>query len=222
MYLRAPFLQILETFFSDEQWLSWIDKLAEDDFVVIDDFISNEQLLQLRAFLLEKWQNDAFNHAKIGSNINDTLASDIRGDYTFWLNEKRDEQLNVFFNLIRESIANFNRYCFLSLAGFEFHLAHYPPNTFYKRHFDRFKDKSNRILSFVIYLNENWVEEQGGQLRMYNVNGHEHLDVEPIAKRVVIFKSDAVEHEVLPTTASRYSFTGWLLYQPSTVGSVIV
>lgn len=212
----------METFFSDEQWLSWIDKLAEDDFVVIDDFISDAQLHQLRAFLLDKWQNDDFNHAKIGSNINDTLASDIRGDYTFWLNEKRDEDLNVFFSLIRESIANFNRYCFLSLAGFEFHLAHYPPNAFYKRHFDRFKDKSNRMLSFVIYLNENWVEEQGGKLRMYNVQGKEQLDVEPIAKRVVIFKSDTVEHEVLPTTTSRYSFTGWLLYLPSSVGSVIV
>ena len=212
----------METFFSDEQWLSWIDKLAEDDFVVIDDFISNEQLLQLRAFLLETWQNDAFNHAKIGSNINDTLADDIRGDYTFWLNETRDNTLHVFFKLIRESIANFNRYCFLSLAGFEFHLAHYPPNAFYKRHFDRFKDKSNRMLSFVIYLNENWVEEQGGQLRMYNVKNQEHLDVEPNAKRAVIFKSDVVEHEVMPTTASRYSLTGWLLYQPSNVGSVLV
>lgn len=212
----------MKTFFSDAQWLAWIDKLAEDDFVIIDDFISDIQLKELRNFFLLKWQNDAFYQAKIGSNLNDTLATEIRGDYTFWLNEQRDESLKSVFMLIRESIANFNRYCYLSLAGFEFHLAHYPPNTFYKKHFDRFKDKSNRMLSFVVYLNENWEEEQGGKLRMYNVKGQDFVDVEPIAKRVAIFKSDAVEHEVLPTTASRYSLTGWLLYQPSTVGAVIV
>jgi SM-20-related protein len=42
--------------------------------------------------------------------------------------------------------------------------------------------------------------------------------VKPVAKRLLLFKSGSIEHEVLKTNVPRYSLTGWLLHQPSGLG----
>ncbi|NIT56541.1 MAG: 2OG-Fe(II) oxygenase, partial [Aliifodinibius sp.] len=60
----------------------------------------------------------------------------------------------------------------------------------------------------------------GGELKMYGP-GDDTTLIEPIAKRMVMFKSDTVEHEVLLTQTSRKSITGWLLHQPATIGKFI-
>jgi SM-20-related protein len=38
-------------------------------------------------------------------------------------------------------------------------------------------------------------------------------DFLPMAGRLVIFRSDEIEHEVLPATRERLSITGWILDQ---------
>ena len=60
----------------------------------------------------------------------------------------------------------------------------------------------------------------GGELRIFRENNAD-LIVEPLAGRAVIFKSNVIEHEVLVTNKSRYSLTGWLLYQPTSVGYLL-
>lgn len=44
------------------------------------------------------------------------------------------------------------------------------------------------------------------------------VDIEPLAGRLVIFKSEEVLHEVIYTKVSRYSLTGWLLRKPVGLG----
>jgi SM-20-related protein len=105
-----------------------------------------------------------------------------------------------------------SRALFLPLRDFESHFAIYPPGTFYKRHRDNFQKQNHRLLSLVLYLNENWSPEQGGTLRIYP-EAEEPKDVEPIGGRLVIFRSD-LEHEVLPCHAPRYSITGWMRDKP--------
>jgi len=83
--------------------------------------------------------------------------------------------------------------------------------TFYKRHLDQFKKDDHRKLSVICYLNKNWKASEGGQLRIY-VSGAE-LDILPVAGRFVCFRSDQLEHEVLPATRERWSLTGWILDQ---------
>ncbi|MDQ2656958.1 MAG: 2OG-Fe(II) oxygenase, partial [Bacteroidota bacterium] len=39
------------------------------------------------------------------------------------------------------------------------------------------------------------------------------LDILPVLGRMVCFRSDQLEHEVLPATRPRLSLTGWLLDQ---------
>lgn len=106
----------------------------------------------------------------------------------------------------------FNRELFLNLASSEFHFAVYPEGSFYRRHLDQFKERANRILTFIVYLNPNWKPGDGGELRIYRDDNQ--LDIEPIYGRMVLFKSAVLEHEVLPTQIKRRSLTGWFLYRP--------
>jgi SM-20-related protein len=85
----------------------------------------------------------------------------------------------------------------------------YPEGSFYKRHLDQFKKDDHRKLSVILYLNADWKDEQGGQLRMHLPDGPK--DFLPLAGRLVIFRSDEIEHEVLPATRERLSITGWVL-----------
>ncbi len=206
--------------YSDETWLDWIDQMSVDDYVVIDEFLPKEIYQTLRKFFLEHLEQDDFSKAGIGASGNRQIATSIRGDYVYWLSDKRDIDLQQVFLLIEELRQKLNRYCYLSLSGYEFHLAHYPAGTFYRRHIDQFRERNNRMISVIIYLNELWNEGDGGELIIYRDN-EVHQKVQPLANRCVMFRSDCVEHEVSLTQISRYSLTGWLLYQPQGLGQIL-
>lgn len=205
--------------YSEEKWIDWVDQLSQNDYVIIDDFLSPQLYWQVRSFFLQKLEEDEFQRAGLGSVFNNVLDTKIRGDFTYWLDKGRDEELSEAFDLIEEVKSTLNRYCFLSLSGYEFHLAHYPEGTFYKRHVDRFQDRSNRMISVIIYLNEGWQKGDGGELKIFKYDTE--IIVDPIAGRCVMFKSADVPHEVMQTNVGRYSLTGWLLYQPSGVGYLL-
>ena len=76
------------------------------------------------------------------------------------------------------------------------------------------------MISMIIYLNENWEPGNGGQLEILDKNRELQL-VDPIAKRCVLFKSDKVPHAVLKSFKDRYSLTGWLLYQPTSLAPIL-
>jgi SM-20-related protein len=203
-------------FYSTEKWIDWVDTLSEKDYVVIDDFVSEELFRKLRSFLFDYLKDNNFKKAGIGAMAEYQVKSSVRGDFVYWLDSARDTQLDDVFMLIEHIKTMFNQLCYLSLSGYEFHLAHYPEGSFYKKHLDQFKERSNRMITVILYLNENWQKGDGGELKVYKSDGETQL-IEPVGNRCVIFRSDALEHEVLLTYKSRYSLTGWLLYQPSTL-----
>ncbi|MCB0486368.1 MAG: 2OG-Fe(II) oxygenase [Flavobacteriaceae bacterium] len=205
--------------YSDDEWLLWIDSLSEKDYVVIDQFLPNDLYNLVQHFFKRKLSHDDFKKSGIGSVYNNQIIESIRGDFTFWIDKIRDVEINQFFDLIEEAKDKLNRYCYLSLSGYEFHLAHYPKGSFYKRHLDQFNNRSNRMITMIVYLNENWKKEDGGELKIYK-NDTEIL-IEPLANRCILFKSALLEHEVLPTNIGRNSLTGWFLYQPSSVGYIL-
>ena len=74
-----------------------------------------------------------------------------------------------------------------------------------------------RYLTCICYLNENWVEGDGGCLRLHkngaeegSFDSHDYIDVSPIAGRLVVFSSINQWHAVLPTRATRYACSLWL------------
>ena len=122
----------------------------------------------------------------------------------------------IFFNLMNGPI---NGYYMGNFAV-------YPEGAFYNFHLDVFQHTKARKLSIVCYLNFDWVAEDGGQLRLYlpQEDGPEqHIDILPVAGRLVCFNSQTLEHEVLPGRRRRFSITGWLkddlpLFAPSLSG----
>lgn len=201
-----------------EDWLSWMDELSLNDFVIIDNFIDLDRLNLIRSFF--QFHHDSFTKAGIGALNNNIVRKDIRGDYTFWLDRKRDTQLDSYWQLVDETIKIYNRYCFLGLSDYEFHLAYYPEGGHYEKHLDQFNNRNNRTISMIIYLNQNWQNGDGGELEIYRKDGSSFL-VEPIASRCVMFKSADVPHAVLASNKPRYSLTGWLLQQPSALGQFL-
>ncbi len=200
-----------------EQWLAWVDELSEKDFVVIDRFLKPEVLTEIKAGF--ETHLSSFTKAGIGAAHEQIIRQDIRGDYTYWLDRTRDTHMKMFWNLVDETLHVFNRYCYLSLSGYEFHYAVYPPGAGYEKHLDQFDNRSNRMITMVFYLNENWEKGDGGELEIFQKNG-ESVIVEPLDARCVLFKSAEVPHRVLPSRKDRYSVSGWLLHQPPGLGQL--
>ncbi len=186
------------------------DQIAENSFAVIDDFLSNEEIDRILA--LQGFKNGLlqFKKAGIGKNQDKQINEAIRGDYIQWIDPNNAEPpLLTYLGKLEQMIAFVNQSLFLSLKDCEVHQTIYPIGSFYKRHLDQFKKDDHRKLSVICYLNKDWKEADGGQLRMFI--GHESKDVLPVAGRLVCFRSDLLEHEVLPATRERLSLTGWLI-----------
>lgn len=197
------------------QWTSWLERLAENEFVVIEQFIPKENLSALTQLFDEIYQSEAFNLAKVGANSQKKRMDEIRSDAIYWLEKSKHSSISGFFELIEEMMKEIAEFLFLSLQAYEFHFAHYPKGGYYKAHLDQFKEKKNRMISVVIYLNSDWKPGMGGELK---IHGEKEVLVEPFFNRAVIFRSDTVLHEVLPTQFERKSLTGWLLKRPEGLG----
>lgn len=77
----------------------------------------------------------------------------------------------------------------------------------YVRHRDRSPSSPHRTVTVLCYLNPDWTQKDGGQLRLFGPGGGS-VDVDPLGGRVVVFES-GMEHEVLPAHARRFAITVW-------------
>jgi len=188
------------------------DGLAENGFAIIDNFLSRGEVRSILE--LEDFKNGMlqFKKAGIGKFHDKQINEAIRGDYIQWIDRTTAApSIQTYLSKLNELISFVNQNLFLSLKDYEVHLTMYPPGSYYKRHLDQFKKDDHRKLSVICYLNEDWKEEEGGQLRIYK--SETFADVLPAAGRLVCFRSDQLEHEVLPATRPRLSITGWILDQ---------
>jgi len=186
------------------------DGLAGKSYAIIDHFLSDDEvnkIIQSDGFKNSKLH---FKKAGIGQQQEKQVVESIRGDYIQWIDtQSPPAALKNYLMKLSELIQFINRSLFLSLKDAEVHMTAYPVGAFYRKHIDQFKHDDHRKLSIICYLNPEWKAEQGGQLRMHLPDGP--LDVFPLAGRLVCFRSDLVEHEVLPASRERFSLTGWLV-----------
>ncbi len=189
------------------------DTLADQDYVIIDDFLSSGEVDELVALVEHHLKQDNLNYAGVGRGEEHEIDRSVRGDLIKWLDpEAAKSAARQLLGRIHRLMKDLNRLLFLSMVDFESHLAVYPPGAFYERHLDQFRDRNFRKLSFVIYLNKNWDPCNGGELVLFTPN-HE-VSVVPTAGRMVLFRSDTLEHEVRITGEYRLSITGWMLDRP--------
>lgn len=150
----------------------------------------------------------SFSPARIGRGESRMQKEDVRGDRIFWIEPDRSSPTqNRLWTLVEEFRLEMNRTHLLGLFEFEGHYAIYPPGSGYQRHLDVHRATDARVLSFVLYLNENWEKGDGGQLVLYNKD--KPIEVLPESGKLVAFLSAEYEHEVLSTRKERLSFTGW-------------
>ena len=115
--------------------------------------------------------------------------------------------------------------------------AYYAGNgSFYRRHFDNprnLPDGSDNLrrITILLYLNEGWPDSTGidtreagasnansrssgspgGELRLLLRDPTSfEVNIAPVANRCVVFFSDLIEHEVLPSNGHRLAITVWL------------
>ena len=185
------------------------DGLSQNGYAVVDSFLNQEECEAIRSHRWLAGPIAELQRAGIGKD-NRQVNESVRGDFIRWIDPNdADPPLAVYLNRLIQLRQFLNENLFLSLKDQEIHVARYPAGAFYKRHLDQFRRDGHRRISVICYLNPEWMPDHGGQLRMYTDQGEQ--DVLPTEGRLACFRSDMIEHEVLPATRERASVTGWLL-----------
>jgi SM-20-related protein len=188
--------------------VQYLTALEREGVLVLPHFRDTATCKALLAFMDTCEQEGTMRDAAIGRGTDAQINKEQRGDRIAWLEGSESPEM-MAFKLDMEALArDFNAAFYLGIDHLEFHLTRYPPGTFYRRHSDRHHRGSPRIISFILYLNEGWVPAHGGQLVIYRENVAP-LPIEPRIGTLALFLSE-LEHEVLTTTKTRSSVTGWM------------
>ncbi len=187
-----------------------IENIAQQGYSVIERFISSEEI--------EAMAKQAKSLQSAGEMLQATTGvaklenSTLRGDFIHWMEASNANAAEmVYLNAMTALQQAINQAFFLGLFELESHFAIYPPGAGYQKHLDQFIGKSERKISSILYLNDDWKAEDGGQLRMYldKNDTTRFIDITPQAGKMVVFLSSDFLHEVLPANRERMSITGW-------------
>jgi SM-20-related protein len=176
---------------------------------IATDFLSVALCEHLAANILTLEANELLQQAGIGNDNKLQQNALVRRDTIYWLDKKHNNiHEDAFFAKIDAFVLYLNQSCYAGITDYEFHYSLYETGDFYKKHLDQFKDNASRQFSMISYLNPNWETQHGGELQIYQTDANQTIS--PTQGKMVFFKSDQLEHEVLVTHARRMSVTGWL------------
>lgn len=193
--MQEKFEEIIEGFITNKVGIS-------------DLFLTGQLAAILQQHITRLHESGHMADAGTGNNTPDHNKK-IRGDKIYWLDKKNNNyEEQAFLEHVENFIDHLNKTCYTGINAYEFHYALYEEGSFYKRHKDQFRNDSDRKYSLVSYLNEDWLEADGGQLWV-----HQHGETQkilPTSRKAVFFQSNELEHEVTTAFRSRMSVTGWL------------
>ena len=193
----------------EEDFEVLIESFIQNKIGISDHFLTDILANHLKDNLLELLNKNQLKAAGIGNDQHHSQNSTIRNDSIYWLDRKnQNEYQNSFLDLIENFVKYLNINCYTGITDYEFHYSLYETGNFYKKHIDQFQSNSSRQFSMISYLNADWLEADGGQLMIHSEGGNQKID--PIQGKMVFFKSDEMEHEVMLTHKRRMSVTGWL------------
>ena len=191
---------------------STIDALALNGYAILENFLPTNHIESLAEIAKSNWISGNMTSAKTGKLGLTNQA--IRGDYITWLDEHSEQPaIKAYFESMHALQQVMNQQLFMNLQELETHLALYPVDAVYQKHLDQFSHgdiskNQYRQLSAILYLNKQWTNQNGGELRLH-LNENEHLDFLPVEGRLVLFLSAKFWHEVRPANRERVSLTGW-------------
>ena len=186
-----------------------ISKQLEDTGYIV---LAKPLVDQLLADLFTRCHDDnpaRFHSAQIGRGTAKQQISSIRGDVIDWLDASNSTD-SAYLSCMEELRLGLNAALFLGLFDYESHYAIYGEGDGYDKHSDVLQGKKNRILTTVLYLNEDWQTSDGGELRVFEATGKSVIaTVEPTFGTMIIFLSESFPHEVLISYTTRRSIAGW-------------
>ena len=197
-----------------EQLARITDSLAQHGYGIFPALFDAATCHALATECRREQQAGEFRPAGVGRGDGWMVREDIRSDHIRWLSPNDcGEQQGHYLAWLEAYRQVLNQELFLGLVEFEGHGALYPPGSFYQRHLDQFRGNNQRTVTAILYLNEDWRAEDGGQLRIELEDG-KTLEVLPEQGTFVTFMSERYWHEVLPATRDRLSLTGWFKTRP--------
>lgn len=181
------------------------DSLVDTGYIVIDNALSHNLIEKL---ILFSKKEVSYKKAKISSSQKSHRDNTKRSDKTQWLDEDNGvgSEYLAFMDGLREYL---NRSLYLGLTYYESHFSLYEKDDFYEKHLDAFVGEKNRIITTLLYLNEEWSDSDGGELIIYKNDNRQIKKIIPKGNTMVIFLSEKFPHEVLKTKKKRYSIAGW-------------
>jgi len=182
--------------------------LTFDGLSVRDRFLAASQIRALADCARLRRARGDFDAARIGGGPSLRRREDIRGDSTCWITPPLWPAEQALLGELERLRLQLNRESLLGLFEVELHYAWYPTGAGYERHVDQPQGRVQRRVSLVLYLNEDWTPEAGGELRIFD-EADGHRDIAPVAGRLVCFLTPGREHAVLPTQRDRLSVSGW-------------
>ncbi len=197
------------TSMEDNSFEKLIATYISENVGISDHFISDDLAEHLKTNLKALHKKKLLKPAGTGNAEKQNQNAAVRGDSIYWLDRKHEDKYeNEFLDQIDDFIKYLNRSCFAGITDYEFHYSLYETGSFYKKHVDQFLNNPGRKYSMISYLNADWKESDGGQLKIYQ--SYNDKKINPIQGKTVFFKSNELQHEVLVTNENRMSITGWL------------
>lgn len=187
------------------------DGLASDGWIVLPQVLPDAAVAAMADEIRAQFAAGDFHRAGVGKSGETQVMNEVRGDHVNWLERDSAPPLQgVWLDWLQQLSAELNRNLYLGLQEFEGHAAIYPPGSFYKKHLDQFRGTSERSVTAILYLNQDWQEQDGGQLRLYlDDDCRDYRDIAPQAGTLVVFLAARFYHEVLTAQRERIALTGW-------------
>jgi SM-20-related protein len=176
--------------------------------LLIDGFLPSSAWRALAGCAARRRGCGDFAAARVGAGRTLERREEIRGDFTCWLTPPLFDPEVRLLEMLERLRLELIRGGIPGLFDLELHYAWYPPGAGYARHVDRPENRDARVISLVLYLNEDWAPGDGGALRCFD-GARPPRDIQPIGGRLVAFLSEGLEHAVLPARRPRLSLTGW-------------
>jgi SM-20-related protein len=182
--------------------------LRVDGIAIQDEFLAPPQVRSLLECVHLRRARGDFAAARIGSQSSLRRREEVRGDSTCWMVAPLLPAEQVLLDELERLRLALNRTAWLGLSELELHYAWYAPGTGYARHVDQPHGRTQRQVSLVLYLNEDWQPADGGVLRLHETDDRT-IDIEPVGGRLVCFLTLGRVHEVLTAKRERLSISGW-------------
>ena len=190
---------------NEELYSKITDALVDDGYAIIENALSHELIHTLYKLSLN---DTTYKKAGISSSPKSHVDTSKRRDKIEWLDED-GASVSEYFLFCRGLQNYLNRSLYLGLTYYEAHFSLYEKGDFYEKHLDAFVGNKNRVVTTILYLNEEYKDEDEGKLVLYDKDDRVIKEVAPKGGTFVVFLSEKFPHEVLPTQTKRHSIAGW-------------